>query len=170
MIPSVWTGEVFEPINPRFVRLANERYGKGEVLNLEHIEERSSASHRHYFACVNEAWKNLPEDKASEYPTAEHLRKRALIKAGFATMTDYVCSTKAEAVRWAQNLRREADEYAVVLVSDSVVRVLKAQSQSQKAMGKERFQESKEKTLLMISEMIGVSVDSLEDAANGAGA
>lgn len=168
MIPSVWTGEVFEPINPRFVRLANERYGKGEVLNLEHIEERSSASHRHYFACVNEAWKNLPEDKASEYPTAEHLRKRALIKAGFATMTDYVCSTKAEAVRWAQNLRKEADEYAVVLVSDSVVRVLKAQSQSQKAMGKERFQASKDAVLTAIADLIGVTTDELKKAADAA--
>lgn len=165
-IPCVWTGRAFEPINARFVSMADDQFGQGEVVNLAAVEDRSSASHRHYFALINEAWQNLPEHLGADYPNPEALRKRALIKAGFCTVADYVCATRAEAERWAGNLRREADDYALVIVSEAVVRVYRAQSQSMRAMGRERFQASKDAVLHVLSELIGSDVADLRRAAN----
>jgi hypothetical protein len=65
------------------MRDALPRYtARGEIITVEEVKERSAKSHRHYFAVINEAWQNLPEDLADEFPNAEALRKRALIKNG----------------------------------------------------------------------------------------
>lgn len=165
-IACVWTGKSYEPLNARFLAKANEHHGQGEVLNMAPVEERSPANHAHYFACINEAWQNLPEHLAAEYPNPEALRKRALIKAGFCTVADYVCASRAEAERWALNLRREADDYALVMVSEAVVRVYRAQSQSMRAMGREQFQRSKDAVLHVLAELIGSDVADLRRAAN----
>ena len=58
-LPLRFDGEAFWPL-PAFARIAAERYGAGEVVAMAPAEDRSSASHRHYFACVREAWVNLP--------------------------------------------------------------------------------------------------------------
>ena len=117
-------------------------------------------SHRFYFASVNEAWKNLPEDMAERYPTSDHLRKWALIKAGYRDERSIVASSKAEALRIAAFIR-PMDEYAVVVVREAVVRVYTAKSQSTRAMGKAEFGASKEKVLDILSAMIGTSRDAL---------
>ena len=77
-----WDGKAMIP-QPRFVALCKKQYTPGECYVLGVNEERSIASHRHYFAAINEAWQNLPEDKVARYPSAEHLRKWALIKSGY---------------------------------------------------------------------------------------
>ena len=51
---------------------------------------------------------------------------------------------------------RPMDEHAVVLISEAVVSVYTAQSQSFRAMGKERFQASKDAVLEALADMIGV--------------
>ena len=153
---------------PGFQRQADQLFTIGERYRLEPVEERSAASHRHYFKAVNEAWANLPERLAAHYPTAEHLRARALIEAGYCTIADYVCSSRAEAVRWAANLRAEASEYALVVISETVVRVFKPKSQSVKAMGKEEFQASKDAVFTALAKMIGVTTAELQNHAEAA--
>lgn len=153
-IPCVWRGDAFHPL-PNFHKLAAEHYGAGEVVDLVAVEDRSAKSHAHYFACVNEAHHNLPEELTERYPTAEHLRKWALIKTGFRDERTIVCSSKAEALRLAAFIR-PMDGYAVVTVREAVVTVYTARSQSMKAMGKEEFQRSKEATLGALAEVLGV--------------
>lgn len=153
---------------PGFQRQADQLFTIGERYRLAPVEERSGASHRHFFAAVNEAWVNLPERLAAHYPTAEHLRARALIEAGYCTIADYVCSSRAEAVRWAGNLRAEASEYALVVISETVVRVFKPKSQSVKAMGKEEFQASKDAVFTALAKMIGVTTAELQNHARAA--
>lgn len=75
-----------EPIN---LRVASREYIVGQVYFLEHREERSSASHAHYFACVADAWMNLPDALAERFPTPEALRKYALIMTGYRDR-DYI--------------------------------------------------------------------------------
>ena len=140
---------------------ADKHYVIGESYRMAPVEERSEASHKQAFAWIREAWMSLPENLALEYPSPEHLRKRALIRTGWCTMTDYVCGSNAEAIRWAVNLRKEADEYAVVIVERSVVRVLKAKSQSMKAMGKADFEASKTDILRWIADLIEVDPTTL---------
>ena len=166
-LPYEWDGEAMRVL-PGFQRQADQLFTIGERYRLAPVEDRSAASHRHFFAAVNEAWANLPERLAIHYPSAEHLRARALIEAGYCTIADYVCSTRAEAVRWAANLRAEASEYALVVISETVVRVFKPKSQSVKAMGKEEFQASKDAVFAALAKMIGVTTAELQNHAEAA--
>lgn len=162
-LPFRWTGEVMEPLRS-FAKRCDAEFTVGEVYNLEAIEARSAASHRHYFAAVNEAWQNLPEDAAERFPTSEHLRKWCLIRAGYAEHRQIVASSKAEAQRLAAFVK-PMDTYAVVTARECVVTVYTAESQSQKAMGKKRFQESKNAVLSLLAAMIGTGPLELGRAA-----
>lgn len=152
-LPFTWTGEAMVPARG-FAKRCDAEFVVGAVYNLEPMEERSAASHRHYFATVNEAWQNLPEAMVEQFPTSEHLRKWCLIRAGFHQSRDIVVSSKAEAQRLAAFVK-PMDSYAVVVARASVVSVYTAESQSQKAMGKERFHESKDAVLSLLAAMIG---------------
>lgn len=129
----------------------------GEVLRWEPISDRSPESHKHYFAVINAAWGTLPEALADEYPSPESLRKRALIKCGYCDMKKIVCRHNADALAVAA-LVTDMDEFALVNVSENVVTVWRAHSQAMRAMGKKQFQESKDKVLHWISNLIGADV------------
>ncbi len=150
-----WTGEAME-ILPRFAKEADKRFVIGQCYTMEEIQERSSATHRHYFAAVNEAFVNLPETIAAQWPTAEHLRKFCLIKAGFHNHRSIVARSKAEAQKLAAFIR-PMDDFAIVTVNDCVVDVFTARSQSNRAMNKQEFAQSKERVLAILDEMLGVS-------------
>ena len=161
-----WDGETMVP-QQRFNRVCAKQYVVGETYPLIPMEARSQASHAHYFAAINEAWSNLPEDLTERFPTSEHLRKAALVKAGYADERTIVCASKAEAQRVAAFIR-PMDTYAIVVVNEATVKVFTAQSQSMKAMGKKAFQESKDKVLEILAEQIGVQVDALSSHARAA--
>lgn len=163
-IPCMWDdeGDAFRPL-PNFVRVARQHYGAGEVVPLIPHEERSARSHAHFFACVNEAWKNLPEHLAHRHPSADHLRKFALIQTGHHDSTVFVCKFKTEALRLAAALQA-LDTYAVVIVDGKTVTRLTAKSQSMQAMGKARFEQSKSDTLSYLADLIGVELGQLAQA------
>lgn len=138
-----WDGDAMVPTRPR---LADQHFVVGEEYCLVEHHERSGVSHRHYFAALNDAWQSIPDELVAEYPNVDALRKKMLIRAGYADERSIVCSTKAEAQRIAAFIK-PMDDYAVVIVRDAVVKVFTAQSQSTKAMGAKAFQESKEKVL-----------------------
>ena len=150
-----------------FQRQADQLFVIGETYRLAPVEDRSAASHRHYFAAINEAWQNLPEGMADEYPTPEHLRKAALIRAGYRDERSIVCANRAEALRVAAFIK-PMDEYALVATSETVVRVYTAQSQSVRAMGKAEFQKSKDAVLDALAAMIGVTTRDLHNHAKAA--
>jgi hypothetical protein len=152
---------------PRFAKTADEHFVIGEVYHLEEHKERSPASHRHYFAMVKEAWENLPETEV-RWPTPEHLRKWALVRAGYYDEKQVVCASKAEALRWAPVLIAASGEYAVVVPRKSVVTIYTAKSQSMKAMGAKAFQESKEAVLGIVAGLIQVDVAQLDERATAA--
>src|ERR1700679_2297785 len=95
-VPFVWDGEAMRPL-PAFAAIAAARFGTGEVVSMAPVDERSSPSHRHYFACIRQAWVNLPEPHAARFASEEHLRKYALIKAGYRNERSIVCASPAEA-------------------------------------------------------------------------
>lgn len=160
-LPYVWTGEAFEPL-PGFRKRADAAFVVGQVYHMEPIEERTARAHKFYFACINEAWQSLPEHLALQHPTPTHLRKFALIKARFADSRQFVASSKAEAIRLAAFIR-PMDEYALVeMATDApVVTVWTAQSQSLRAMGKERFKASKDAVLAEIETMLDLQPGTL---------
>lgn len=159
-----WDGEAFYPKVPK---LADKYFTVGEDYSLVPHEDRSAASHRHYFASINEAHGNLPEILAERLPTPEHLRKYALIKAGYRDERSIVCASKSEALR-VKAFVEPIDDFAIVLADGATVTVFTAKSQSQKAMGKKVFAESKDAVLRVISEMIGTDVGTLRQNTAGA--
>lgn len=153
-----WDGESMIPLNPR---LADRYYVVGETYRLEPREDRSQVSHNHYFASIHEAWQHLSDDLTERHPTAEHLRKWALIKAGYCDTRSVVCASKAEAQRFAAFIK-PLDDFAVVVANECVVTVYTAKSQSLRAQGKKDFQRVKDRVLDIVSAMIGVGADDLK--------
>lgn len=152
--PFEWDGEVMRPLRRR---RADAFYTVGERYILAPVSQRSDATHRHEFAWLREAWMSLPEHLA-ELPhcaSPEHLRKWALIRAGYSDSHTIVCSSKAEALRVAAFIR-PIDEFAVVVTQGSTVTRYTAKSQSRRAMGAKDFQESKTKIMDVIARMLGV--------------
>jgi hypothetical protein len=151
---TTWTGTGFDVLR-RDVKRADAELVIGERYAVEIEEERSAASHRHYFATVRELWLNLPERLTDEFPSSEALRKRALILAGYRDERTLVCQSRAEALRVAAFLR-PVDDFAVISVAGATVVMLTAKSQSQRAMGKKVFEESKTAVLDALAKLIGV--------------
>jgi hypothetical protein len=144
-----WNGEAMEPIG-RFSRLAERTFTSGHAYRMIVEEERSGASHRQYMAAVHEAWMQLPEPWDIAFPTEDHLRKYAMIRTGFCTITKVV-----------GNKRVPVDGYAIVCEEDGVTTIYQAKSQSYKAMGAEEFQKSKTAVLGYLADMVGVTAEQL---------
>lgn len=162
-----WTGDSFVPRSAYWQTEADKQYVVGQVYKIEAVEERSIRSHNRYFACIAEAWKNMPDDLLPLFPTAEHLRKHALIKAGYCDKRSIVCGSTSEA-RKVMAFIQPIDSYAIVTVAGTVVSIYTAQSQAMRAMGKKTFNESAERVLDEAAKLIGVSVEDLRHTAGKA--
>lgn len=162
-VPCLVHGGCFYPLASH-KRYVADTYGEGEVVTLSPVEERSYASHGHYFALLHQAWLNLPEAYAERFPSEDHLRKWCLIKAGWRDERTTACASRAEAERVAAFIK-PIDDYAIVVAREATVIVWTAKSQSMRAMGKEAFQKSKDDVLRVLSELIGADVTTLHNAA-----
>lgn len=163
-IDFTWDGEAMVPLRPR---VADQNYVVGERYRLVVEEERSQASHNHEFGWLAEAWANLPEDISDLYPTPTHLRKRALIQAGYYHEQIIDAGTKAAALRVAQAIRAR-EEFSLVSVDGPMVAIRSAKSQSRRSMKKAEFEASKRAILEIVSGMIGIAPDELLQAKRAA--
>jgi hypothetical protein len=163
----IWTDDgVMKPID-RFAPRCVKQFTVGEHYRMVVDEERSAVSHSHYFASVTEAWKNLPEEYASRFPTSDKLRKWCLIKAGYATEQSMVCKSSTDVAKFAALLGRMSED-SIVVQNGNVIKVYTAESQSSRSMNKERFQQSKTAVLDLLASMIGTSVEDLKANAGQA--
>jgi hypothetical protein len=140
-----WDGDALRPL-ARFHNLINSEFVVGERYRADVQEDRSWVSHKHQFAWLHEAWLSLPEHVAARFLNEDHLRKHALIAGGFCDSTSIACSSRAEAERWFKFLTKD-DPYCIVRIEGGTIMKFTAQSQSTRAMGKQRFQQSKEAVL-----------------------
>ena len=147
-----WSGEA---MIPRYPRHADRLYTVGQDYALVEHVETSSKSLRHEFAWLREAWANLPDNLADQFHSPEHLRKRALIDAGFYHETVIDAGSNAAALRVAAYARHK-DEFAHIVVRGPLVVERTAKSQSRRSMDRTEFQASKTALLDIVSAMIGV--------------
>ena len=158
--PLLYEGNgLFRCLHPKRVKL-----DVGAVHGWQMAENRSKASHDHFFAIINEAWKNLPEDMGDDFPSPEHLRKWALIKAGFCSETRIACANNNEAMTLATKAKA-MDKYSIVAIDGKAVTIWTADSQRRDAMGRQAFQEAKERALHIISNLLGTDITILKEAA-----
>ena len=163
---AMFDGKALIPTRGFANRIA-DALGVGEIVTLEVVEDRSSSSHRHFFAALNDGWQNLPEQAAQRFPTPEHLRKFLLIKTGFATSQTHACTSRAEALRTAK-LAGALAEFSVVTTDDATVTIWTAKSQSIRHMGKAEFTKSKQAVLDALDDMLGVARGKTEENAREA--
>jgi hypothetical protein len=159
-----WTGEVMTPV--RFEAVA-KAYVAGQRYTLEEVNERSWISHRHEFAWLREAWQNLPEALVEKFPSAEHLRKSALVATGWYREAIIDAGNAKAALRVAAYARGR-DEFAHVITRGPTVTVRWARSQRMHGldrMDKDEFQKSKDDILGWIANLIGVEPERLRGAA-----
>jgi hypothetical protein len=141
-----------------FSRLAERSRTSTHAYRLIVAAERSAASHRQYMAAVGEAWSNLPEYLADEFPTPDDLRKWALIRTGFC---DIQKVTGNKLLRF--------NGYSVVTTdADGVTTVRTARSQSFASMGKKEFEASKTAVLDYLASLIKTTPDELMKAGKAA--
>lgn len=159
-----WDGRAMLPLNPA---RAAQSFTIGENYRLEVREERSEASHAHYFAVVKEAFDNLPDSFSERFPTADHLRRWCLIKTGFRDERTHICESPAKARDLAAFIK-PIDDYAVVVARDNIVVVWTAKSQSVRSMGKAEFQRSKDAVLGELAKLVGTEPETLRANAGRA--
>lgn len=157
----IWSDGAWRPERPHHLRLANDRFGEGQVAMLDEVHPRSKASHDHFFALVAEAWGTLPEHMAARFPTPDSLRHWALCKARYCDVETFTASSKAEAMRLAGFVRTGARDGVQVVVDGPSVTRLTPHSQSMKAMGGKVFQQSKTDCLEVIADLLDVPVEVL---------
>lgn len=161
-----WDGHALLPLD-RFSRLAEQSFTSGHAYRMIVDEERSTASHRQYFAAIREAWANLPEPLAAQFLTPDHLRKWALVRTGFCNKQIWSVPSRAEAVRTAAALR-QVDEFSVVVNDKTTITRLTAKSQAYSKMGRREFQQSKEAVLDYLAKLIDTTPDELLKAGRAA--
>lgn len=159
-----WNGEAMIPANALWAARADRQFVVGEVYKMVEHNDRSENSHNHYFAAVKNGFDNLPDDLRGDYPTVEHLRKKALIRCGYRNERDIVLSSKADAERVAAFMR-PADDYSIVFNVECVVREWTAKSQKKSAMDAREFQKSKQDVLDFIAQLLGVQPEDLARSA-----
>lgn len=153
-----WQGDAMVPATPYQVRQADDLFVVGERYALVEFHERSDKSHAHYFATLHDMWLSLPERLQGEFPNPEVLRAHALIRTGYCNKRQLPCRSNAEALR-AAAFMRPSSPLAIIEVSGSVITEWTAESQAYRAMGKKRFQESKDAVLGWIGDLIGLPAD-----------
>lgn len=147
----VWTGEAMVPL-PRFRKLCDAQFEVNEEYPLMIVENRSMASHNHYFAALHEGYMNLAEEYAQEFDSIEHMRHWCLCREGYCTQDRYELNT-AEDARTMLKVLKSQNKSTIVKVTGTVVIVYSPESQSMAAMKKQRFEESKDAVLARVAAM-----------------
>ena len=111
---------------------------------------------RRYFAIVHESYDNLPAKWSKRFPSVEHLRKWALIKAGWCDVVQVVAGST---VRQIADAMRKLDRFAVISVNGEIITIFTAKSQTRKNQPKAQFMETAQKVYNILSDMLGTDVE-----------
>jgi hypothetical protein len=166
MFRARWDGQTLTPVGAYGLSAARDKMDDGDLVIVEVDHPRSINSHRHQFAEIAEAWRHLPEAvQMHEWAASpETLRKHALIVTGYRNTYQIDCGANATAERVKKALHdAEAGKhgYAIAQARGPVVIVWTPESQSMRAMGAKRFQQSKDAVLNWIAQQIGVTAEQL---------
>ena len=132
----------------------------GECYRVSIYHERSETYHAKYFATIAEAWQHLPNPWDQMLPSPEHLRKYALIKAGWCDSVTLPLKSKSDAIAGV-NAARFIDAYCVATATANVLTIFKARSQRKAFQDAHSFYETAVRVFDVIGGIIGVDPLSL---------
>jgi hypothetical protein len=151
----------------RYHNVAMRQFAEGAEYILAEVEERSRASHNHYFAALHQGFENLPEKIQARWQDVEHMRAWLLVETDWCEDTEFKADDKKEQMRLATFLRI-GRPYARISVpstrsGDGKYRVIvkTPYSQSLKEMKKDRFEASKKAVLDLLEQFVGVPLGTL---------
>lgn len=159
----VWSESdgVFRAYDDFWLRQCRSKFQDGETYFLTNRISRSDKSHRHYFATVQNAYDNLPDDLQEHYPTPETLREQALLATGNYDQRAFVCSSETEAKALLKFISRNR-KGVFYSIKGSVLIERTVHSQSAYSMDtKERFEKSKRDVIGFCADLLGVTADEL---------
>jgi hypothetical protein len=161
-----WDGSGMVPLPGRYAEEADRYFVIGRVYRMTEWLDRSDKSHKHEFAELREAFRNLPEHWARLFRTEDELRKYALCKAGFVDVKKtIVCPSKAFA---ADLYRQLAGDFDYAVIDGNAVILMKAESQKRHRTVRKRFQEQKSGVLAVLEDMLGLEPGALSRNAGRA--
>jgi len=158
----------------RFAMVPKLRYGnvcarqfgneEGGEHTLVPLEQRSRASHNHFFAALSEAFDNLPEHFIVDHKwtSFDDMRKDLLIEAGYGEEKTIECASEKHAMMTATYIRDETGFCKISFKRDdrgklTIVRIRRAKSQEHAAMDRQTFEASKKAVLEKLEGIIGLA-------------
>lgn len=155
-----WDGQGLIPT--RYSRPQAERqFQFGRTYRVEVVEFRSPESHKHFFACLNTAFDNLPEAHANRWRTPDELRKWCLCQTAFRDTQEFHAASHAEAIRLATHFA-QMREFSVCEIRDNMVLRHTPHSQDYAHMAAREFQQSKDAVLDVLANILGVPAEDLK--------
>ncbi len=109
----------------------------------------------------------LPEFLEKEFPNETKFRKWLLIEAGYCAEDRFQLPTSEDAQRFAA-MCSGMDEYARIEIVGQFVSIRRAESQSEKSMGRRRFQQSKDDVFEIYHKLTGIDPTTLKENAGKA--
>ena len=155
-------GGVFIPPGVAVRDMLDKKLVVGECYRLDIYNERSEAFHGKYFATISEAWTHLPMPWDQMLPTPEHLRKYALIKAGWCDSIIMPMKSKTDAIASVHAMKL-LDAYCIATATGNVLTIWKARSQRKAFQSAKEFYETAVRVFDVIGGIIGVDPLSLYD-------
>ena len=139
----------------------DELFAHGEQVLMHEDKERSSPSHRQFFAVLNDAYANLPEIEAKQYPTRDIFRGMALIETGHFNERKFCAVSEDEALRIAKFLQRDDGSIQVIATNGTWVVERSPVSQSFSRMDATTFQRVRDDVLAWCADKLGITVEEL---------
>ncbi|WP_316205777.1 hypothetical protein [Bradyrhizobium sp. SZCCHNS1012] len=162
-----WTGEVMRPL-AYHKELAAREFEPGKRYKLIEFNERSEVTHDHFFATVTAYWQHWPENYERELPSADHLRKHALIRTGHYIQTVMAHPSVQAATFYVSQFKQYVDyaEGSIVAGANGVATVMRiAKTQKKNVMEAEEFQKSKQDVLEFCASVTGVAPEDMKREA-----
>lgn len=158
-----WTGEVMRPL-AYHTDLCARTFEAGKRYRLVEFSERSRETHDHFFATVVGYWQNWPEKYERDLPSADHLRKHALIRTGHYIQSVMAHDSLDAATAYVRDFIRYIDyaEGSIVSTANGTCTVMRiAKSQRKKIMDAAEFQKSKNDVLEFCQSVTGIAPEQM---------
>lgn len=146
-----------------------ENLQEGDIVAMTEDAGRSMKQHRWLFACIRKAYDTLPERQISRFPSEEHLRKYALIKAGWCDVHQQAFSSPvnaelaAKAFKVGANLTTEGKNFTLAIANGNIVTYAVPRSISFKACKGQAWETVCQGVVDYLCELVGCDVTQLLD-------
>lgn len=155
-------------------QILDEHLTAGDLVCLTEDNSRSMKQHRWLFALVRKAFDTLPMDQVLRFPSEEHLRKYALIKAGWCDINTQSFSTPemaklaAKAFKIGANITTDGRNFTMTVVRDDTVMYVTPRSISLRACKGAEWESACQGVVNYLCELLHCDVTQLLDgvAAN----